>query len=111
MEKTLSKAERAALNAYVGRLRSCFDGRLREVCVFGSRARGDQDEASDIDVLVVLDAVSDEDHDAVHAITADAKRYEGAYVALAPLVLDETRELLAGRRRLFREIEREGIVL
>ncbi len=39
------------------RLSLKFAERLREVRVFGSMARGEADEASDVDVLVVLDRV------------------------------------------------------
>lgn len=38
-------------------LRSMYGDRLRGVYLFGSYARGEQDEESDLDVLIVLDAV------------------------------------------------------
>ncbi|MBU2601015.1 MAG: nucleotidyltransferase domain-containing protein [Actinobacteria bacterium] len=37
-----------------GRLEVVYDERLVEVVLFGSQARGDAEEGSDIDVLVVL---------------------------------------------------------
>ena len=40
-------------------LRALYGGRLIDVFVFGSRARGDAGADSDLDLLVVLDAVDD----------------------------------------------------
>lgn len=37
-----------------GRLETAYGGRLAEVVLFGSQARGDAESGSDIDVLVVL---------------------------------------------------------
>lgn len=39
------------------RLRQAYGERLRDVYLFGSRARGDHDPDSDVDVLIVLDRI------------------------------------------------------
>jgi predicted nucleotidyltransferase len=39
------------------RLRQAYGERLRDVYLFGSRARGDQEPDSDVDVLIVLDRI------------------------------------------------------
>ncbi|MFW6163224.1 MAG: nucleotidyltransferase domain-containing protein [Planctomycetota bacterium] len=43
------------------RLETLYGDRLRDVILFGSYARGEADEGSDIDVLVVLDDFGDEE--------------------------------------------------
>src|SRR5687768_1220114 len=48
-----------ALERFGASLRSKFGRRLREVTLFGSRARGDAREDSDVDVLVVIDELSE----------------------------------------------------
>jgi len=50
----LSEQERTVLVRLVRELRSHYGGRLRKVILYGSRARGDFTEHSDLDVLVIL---------------------------------------------------------
>lgn len=47
--------KREALEAFLKELKEKFGDRIEEVIVFGSYARGDYDEESDIDVLIVGD--------------------------------------------------------
>src|SRR4030081_1448955 len=49
---------RPALEAYCERLRSVFGARLREVRLFGSYARGEANDASDVDILVLIDGLT-----------------------------------------------------
>ena len=48
---------RALLRDLKTGLKRLYGPRLREVLLYGSYARGDQDEESDVDVLIVLDEV------------------------------------------------------
>lgn len=47
-------AIRAVLSDLESRFRTLYGRRLADLLLFGSQARGDADEGSDIDVLVVL---------------------------------------------------------
>lgn len=38
-------------------LEAIYGPRLKGVCLFGSHARGEQDDESDVDVLIVLDRI------------------------------------------------------
>lgn len=49
----LRENERAALADYVSRLRMKFPDEVQRVILFGSKARGDADEESDLDLLIV----------------------------------------------------------
>jgi len=48
-----------ALNAFVEKLRQVYGENLVEIRLYGSRARGDAEEDSDIDVLVILKEYKD----------------------------------------------------
>jgi predicted nucleotidyltransferase len=49
----------ATLQAYARLLRERFAERLRDLRLFGSRARGDADADSDVDVMVVVHELTD----------------------------------------------------
>ena len=56
----LAEHERLALAELVERLRRRYGDDLLRVVLFGSKARGDFDEESDLDVLVVVRHIPDE---------------------------------------------------
>lgn len=105
------------MTEFAKRVRTRFGDRLARVVLFGSRARGDVTEESDIDVLVLLRAPIGEETRAtreVWTIVEEVLRLEPrAYVPLAPIVLAEERFLeLKRRERSFAlDVEAEGIPL
>lgn len=97
----------------LARLRACAerssgDGDVR-VVLFGSYARGEADEDSDIDVLVVLPAASDESRRAV--LDEAAALYAEHGVLVQPVVLSRAEHdgRLAGGHPLLSAIAKEGI--
>lgn len=108
---TLRAAERTALDQLVGWVRGRFGARVRELTLFGSRARGQGDEDSDVDVLVAIDDVtSSEARDIAHFCGDMLTAHD---VILAPFVLASARleELRRRERLIAREIQRDGIAL
>jgi predicted nucleotidyltransferase len=97
-------------NEIRSRLEAVFHDRLRRVLLFGSEARGDAEEASDVDLLVLLEGP-----------VRLGKDLEAIVEALYPLQMEldspihalpvpaETFE--AGDYSLYREVKREGIAL
>ena len=53
---SLSATEQAAITAYVQAIRRQYPERIQAVALFGSKARGDDDPESDIDLLVICDS-------------------------------------------------------
>jgi predicted nucleotidyltransferase len=53
--KYLTSRESLALHELIENLKSTFKHQLKEIKIFGSKVRGDFDEASDIDVFIVFD--------------------------------------------------------
>lgn len=99
-----------AVRAYHARLDAELPGRVRRVVLFGSWARGEAHEESDVDILVLLasDATSRE---RAHAIDLGAFVGCEHRLPFAPLVLTERawEELIQRERLLPREIARDGV--
>ena len=100
----------------LGRLRAVlerrFGARLRELVLYGSHARGQAHDESDVDVLVVVEGLTEDERREVFdlAYEADAAERE-AWVGLSTLVYstDQVAEMRARERLLLRDIDREGI--
>lgn len=82
----LTPNEQAALEAFVAGLCERYGDRLARVALFGSRARGEGDAESDLDVLVVLDDGDWRFRDAVALVAFEPMVEYG--VVLSPLVVD-----------------------
>jgi predicted nucleotidyltransferase len=85
------------------------DFRLVELRLFGSKARGDSDPESDIDVLIVLEELNREIRKQVSALCCNLSiDYR---VVLAPVLYTRT-EFTSGRTRItpfYLNVEREGV--
>lgn len=105
-------AVRDALARLRERLAVRFRERLREVVLFGSQARGDATEDSDVDVLVVIDDLSLDERLEVFRIAYDIDA-AGPWVGLSPLAYstEQARDMRRRERLLFRDIDSEGIPL
>jgi len=96
------------LAEYRARLQEIYGDRLERLVLFGSRARGDAEPDSDIDVLVVLsgngDALSDKD-DGCTSVMADLSlKYD---TVIMPIFTD-ARTYKTSEFSLFQNIRREG---
>lgn len=110
-QSTLAVARRTA-EEFASDIRGEFGDRVRRIRLYGSTARGDWTPESDIDVLVLLDSLSDEDGERI--VTCAVRRgVLGSGLLIQPLFMpaaDFTR--LRDRERLFAlEVEREGVDL
>lgn len=85
------------------------------VTLFGSFARGDDDAASDLDVVVVRpDAVGDDDQawaDSIRRWESHVRELSGNTVNRIEIAEDEVVRVATSRRPLWRAIRSEGIVL
>ena len=99
----------AAIAEFSAHVRACFGSRVAHLVLFGSQARGEATEDSDVDVLVVIDQLSSTDAREIDAMVGDILTRTD--VLLSPLLLSVARfdELRARERRLVAEIDREGI--
>jgi uncharacterized protein (UPF0332 family)/predicted nucleotidyltransferase len=100
-----------ATREYVERLRRHYGGRLAALVLYGSRARGQGDDESDVDLLVVLrDGYQWETEQAeVSRLTQDLEeRFD--YPLLSTLFVTE-RDYRSRMLPIYMNIRREGVVL
>ena len=109
--KYLADHERAALKEFLTKLREQHGSEVVLVSLFGSKVRGDFDEESDIDVLVVVeDRTSQLWEDIVEIETDLMLKYDSVISSLI-MGRDNYEWHRRYRAPLYRSIEREGIDL
>jgi len=110
----LGQNERAGLADFVRRLLLHYGDALRRVVLFGSKARGDADGESDLDLLIVVRMVSGDYQPYRDEIVDIAWQIESTYGLVTSLVIKSERDYAAMLRHqllLARNIERDGIEL
>jgi predicted nucleotidyltransferase len=106
INELLTRQEIRAVNAFVRALQDHYADRVCDVILYGSKARGDSQSDSDIDILILVD---EDDWRLSHAISRLAARVSLHYdVLLAPLAMSQKRW---PRSILYRTISAEGIPL
>lgn len=107
-QRVLSPLIRQALVGLQSELDARFGSRVRRVCLFGSWARGQASEDSDVDVAIVIDALTPEESRAVYSIAADVQ--QRVDLAFSPTVMSTERyEQTVRCGGIGREIERDGV--
>jgi predicted nucleotidyltransferase len=107
----LTSNDQAAVTEYIARIRSRFSDRILAVVLFGSKARGDTEAESDMDLLVLVDAESNEFRSELWRIASDVSLEHS--VVLSPRVFGQARWAEARRMRLplYRAIVEDGVSL
>jgi len=107
----LTPNERAAIGEYVARIDDRFPGRVFSVILFGSKARGDADAESDIDLLVRVDVESGEFGSELWRVASDVSLEYN--VVLSVRVYAQARLAEARRMRLplCRAVVADGVPL
>lgn len=107
----LKPKDRQALEEFVRLIREADGDRVREIRLFGSKARGDDSPDSDIDVLIVVNQRDIElDNHILDAAFEVGLAFE---VLLAPVVYthEEYYDPLARKTLFFENTQREAIPL
>lgn len=110
----LTSNERAALAAVVNRLRQRYGDDLLRMVLFGSKARGDSDAESDLDLLIVVRIPDDDYWKRWNEIVDGTYDLELDYsVVFSFLIKDEPdyRRMRRWNLLINRNIERDGIEL
>lgn len=85
--------------------------RLIDFKVFGSRARGDADEGSDMDVFVEVESLTPEVKERIHELTWEVGFKH--FMVISPLIVSrsELEETALRSSLIIRSITREGITV
>jgi uncharacterized protein len=113
MGSRLPPAVDDAVSRFASFVRSRFAARVRELVLFGSHARGDANEESDVDVLVVIDGLDHAERNEIIDAASDIDTDLEDAVGLS-VFAHSTEQAVAHRRtgrRIWRDIEREGVAL
>jgi predicted nucleotidyltransferase len=108
---TLFEREHAALQEFCGAVRVQFGPRLRELALFGSRARGEGNEESDVDVLVVIDDMTHAEGRSVAHLAGDVLTHHDVLVSPFAVSTARMTELRDRERLIAREIARDAVPL
>jgi len=110
----LTPNEQAGLADFANRLRQRYGDDLLHLVLFGSKARGDFDEESDLDVLVVI-RMPDDDYwrywDEIVGIAWDVELAHGFVISLVVKNEDDYAVMQSQQSLLAQNIEQDGIEL
>jgi uncharacterized protein len=93
------------------RLQELLKGSLVNLVLFGSRARGDYEESSDVDVAVIVRGLSRELKDRVYREVAAIELEHCQPIALLVFSEQEFNRLRERERRIAQDILEEGVAL
>ena len=111
MKIDITKLEEKAIQRFLKETRNSQKENFVRAVLFGSRSRGEGDEHSDVDILVVLKTVSPTIKNAVWDLANDI--FLEMEIDISPLIMSEVQfQQLRNRERfLAREIDERGIEL
>jgi len=109
--KHLAALELEVLAAVRGRLTRLLDDRSFKLILFGSKARGDFDDNSDLDLAIIVNGLDHPLKLAIFDVIADAELEHLKTLSALVLSSEDFQRLKSRERRIALDIEREGIEL
>jgi predicted nucleotidyltransferase len=106
----LTEKEKQAVKELIDELKKLYGDNLSRVILYGSKARGDATEDSDIDIMIVLKDVKDKSKELEKVIKLTTE-IDFRYETLISITLQSEEEYLKKRSPLLLNVRKEGIVL
>ncbi|UCC64255.1 MAG: nucleotidyltransferase domain-containing protein [Anaerolineae bacterium] len=107
----LTAKERQAATEFVEKVRQRFDGQLIAAVLFGSRARGEAEPDSDMDVLVVMSSAGPEIRKEIRHLAVEVWLEHDIYLSTRVWSQVHWRKLEGLKTLLYQNIHRDGINL
>jgi predicted nucleotidyltransferase len=98
-----------ALTYFLRAAQSMYPRRARRTCVFGSRARWQANEGSDLDACIVVDGLQTSERHQLQALAGDVLTEFDVDLGVLALSAEHWMELQSAGRRIAQEIQRDGI--
>lgn len=107
----LTDRERQVAIEFVQKVRQRFDGQLVAAVLFGSRARGEAEFDSDMDVLVVMSSAGPKIRKEIRYLAVEVWLEHGIYLSTRVWSQAHWRKLKELQTLLYQNIHRDGINL
>ena len=103
--------KRKSLELFVKTLKEKYSDKVMEIILFGSVARGEDKEYSDIDLLIITNYDSFKMQKLVSEVVVEVLLKTGVYVSAKVLSFEEYNFLKEINSSFYRNISKEGIVI
>jgi uncharacterized protein len=107
----LQEHEIAAITSFLHRLDACLGDDLCQLWLFGSKARGDFHEDSDLDLLIVLHGLEPKRRGIIRRLAARVSLDYDTLINTHLYEADRWEAMMAQRDTLWREVQRDGVPL
>lgn len=105
------KIREKALRRFISAVKEKFHDRIERLILFGSYARGDYSEESDVDVLVVTNLDWYEAQKMLSEIAVGVLLQTGVYISAKAISIKEFSLMKEMKTGFYQNISREGVVL
>ncbi len=105
----LTPDERLALDKFIEALKREGNGQILLAALFGSKARGDGDEESDVDILIVADPATKELRNSIRKVTPEFPNYKD----VNDFLVDRAKWADYAQRKaaFWQNLQRDGVLL
>ena len=111
MDKELPPKIEETLKEFVNMVMEKYEDRVEKIILFGSYARGEGKEESDMDVLVITTADWFEMQKNLSEIAVDVLLDTGVYISAKAVTVEEYKQMKDINTGFYQNVAREGVIV